>query len=558
MYRFIPLLLLMIFAGCDTRTLSNNTVPVADAGPFQYLDVGSRVLLDGSNSSDADGDALQYTWTLLSKPAGSSASLSLSVTEHPYFTADLEGDYTVRLVVNDGYVDSAPAYVTISTVKFVDPATGPQANNEIFTPTSTAMESRPMLVIRLAFANQTFISDETTWQQKLFGTQHSQLNNYYHEISQNQFEFTPVADAGGVVNGITTVTFTQDHPDADIDAANFTALLHPFLRDAIIAVSNGGFNFSLYDTDGSNSISPDELIITFIMAGEEDAYSGGTAGNGVWAHQWCTESSYTPTVNGVTVMACDNGNYPEGNYAIFGERHQDSSTQSHNATVGIIAHELGHSSFNLPDLYYGNGTRIGYYGLMANGSWGQVGTSGYAGDTPTHMCAWSKIDTGWYSPSGSSNDPAIDLPVNATGTSTYNIIKTPFYNSSDEYFLVENRGDAGYDAGLKYVNDAFTGGVAIWHIDDSVIRTRRAGNDINKYVDHKGVDLEEAAGPSVDYGNGDPVLNLYYSGNVDTFTPNTLPNTNLYSNARSMIFFTDISGISDTMSVRINNPSNYP
>lgn len=552
MYRVLILVSLLFLAGCGSGSDSGTTniAPVADAGQYQYLEVGSVVHLDGSGSSDQNGDTLSYKWTFMSQPSGSTSVLEVANSVAPYFTSDLEGDYVIQLIVNDGQVDSQPDYVTISTSVFAEPSTGPQAHNEIFTPTSTAMTSRPMLVILLEFADQTFVSLPSTWQQKLFGTNTGELNDYYHEISQNQFEFAPVNDQGAVVNGVVKVIFSENHPDPNI---NYPSTYHPFLKSAIETVSAGGFNFADYDTDLNNAITPDELIITFIMAGEEDAYSGGAFGNGIWAHQWCTGDTYTPTVNSVKVMGCNTN----GNYAIFGERHHDSIALSHNATVGIIAHELGHSTFALPDLYktvYPYDGGIGYYGLMANGTWGQIGTQGEPGDTPTHMCAWSKIDVGWFSTSTDSNDSTADLQVNATGTADYNIIKTPFYNSTDEYFLVENRSFNGYDAGLRYVNNAFTGGIAIWHIDENTINSNLINNSVNNNTTHKGVDLEEANEPTLDTSIGDPLQNLYYTGNKTEFTPNTLPNTNLYSNARSLIFFTDVSAISDTMTVRINNP----
>jgi len=551
MYRLLLLISLFLLSGCDTKT-TVNSIPVAEAGPFQYLDVGSLVRLDGSQSSDEDGDPLSYQWSIVEKPLGSSASLSLAYTATPYFTADTEGDYVIRLIVSDGISDSLPDYVTVSTTTFVDPdTTSAQMDNLIYTP-SNLVEQRPMLVIRLAFSDQTFVSSENVWQSILFGKQANQLNHYYQEVSHQQFEFLPVADSGNVINGITTVTFTTAHPDPDINAYNFTDQLHPTLKDAISIVSGDGFDFSLYDTNSDGAITPDELIITFIMAGEEDAYSGGSSLNGIWAHQWCTESTYTPTVNGVSVMGCDTS----GNYAIFGERHHDSSSQSHDATVGIIAHELGHSAFSLPDLYdtnsyYGG---ISYYGLMSNGSWGQVGTSGYAGDTPTHFCAWSKIDTGWYSATAIPNDIYTDHLLYATGSADYNIIKTPVSGVDNEYFLIENRGTSGYDAGLKYLSSAYQGGLAIWHIDSGTISANLSNNTVNANATHKGVDLEEANTPSIDDSEGDPTKNLYYSGNKIEFTPNTWPNSNLYSNARTYIFMTDISNPSDVMSLRINNP----
>ncbi|MDA3946803.1 MAG: M6 family metalloprotease domain-containing protein [Helicobacteraceae bacterium] len=557
MFKILLFLLPFLFLGCDSRTIASNVAPIANAGLSQYLEAGSIVYLDGSASSDANGDTLTYSWTLTTKPSGSTALLQNANTAYPYFTTDFEGDYIISLVVNDGEFNSKPDYVTISTVIFVDPSTGSQAHNEIFTPTSTTITSLPMLVILLEFQDQSFVSLQSTWQQKLFGTNTGELNDYYQEISHGQFEFVPVADAGNVTNGITTIHFNENHPDPDIDSYTFEAELHPFLKQAIEAVSAGGFDFNAYDFDGNNAITPDELIITFIMAGEEDAYLGNTPKNGVWAHQWCTENTYTPLVNGVSVMSCNDN----GNYAIFGERHNDATFDNvfypaHNATVGIIAHELGHSSFSLPDLYdtnsyYGG---IGYYGLMANGAWGQVGSSGQPGDTPTHMTAWSKIDIGWYSAIAASSDINADVAVNATGTDSYNIIKAPVSGSTDEYFLVENRGINGYDAGLKYVNNTFTGGLAIWHIDAKTIRDNLDSNSVNDNTSHKGVDLEEANTPNLETGTGDPTKNLYYSSNKTEFTPNTVPNTNLYDNSRSFIFFTDVSGITDMMTVRINNP----
>ena len=40
-----------------------NTAPVANAGPDQRVDAGVTVQLDGSESADADGDGLSFTWT---------------------------------------------------------------------------------------------------------------------------------------------------------------------------------------------------------------------------------------------------------------------------------------------------------------------------------------------------------------------------------------------------------------------------------------------------------------------------------------------------------------
>jgi len=92
-----------------------NRAPVANAGADRPASPGDTVTLDGSGSSDADGDLLTYAWTLLSAPPGSAAVLQGDATVAPRVVADLPGDYVVQLVVNDGTTDSMPDSVTIST-----------------------------------------------------------------------------------------------------------------------------------------------------------------------------------------------------------------------------------------------------------------------------------------------------------------------------------------------------------------------------------------------------------------------------------------------------------
>src|SRR5262249_20179617 len=78
--------------------------------------VGSTITLDGSASSDVDGDLLSYAWSLSTKPTGSTASLSDPTAVFPSFVIDKPGAYTAQLIVNDGFVDSVAATVTISTI----------------------------------------------------------------------------------------------------------------------------------------------------------------------------------------------------------------------------------------------------------------------------------------------------------------------------------------------------------------------------------------------------------------------------------------------------------
>ena len=103
-------------AGCPVITPTQNTPPVADAGNDQTVTVGELVTLDGSGSSDADGDMLSYAWSFLNVPLGSSATLSDPGAVMPTFTADIQGEYVIQLVVNDGQADSVPDEVIVVTV----------------------------------------------------------------------------------------------------------------------------------------------------------------------------------------------------------------------------------------------------------------------------------------------------------------------------------------------------------------------------------------------------------------------------------------------------------
>ncbi|MDQ6740936.1 MAG: PKD domain-containing protein, partial [Actinomycetota bacterium] len=94
---------------------TTNTPPVANAGPNQNVPAGSTVKLDGSGSKDADQDPLTYSWSFLSRPTGSGATLTAADTVSPVFTADLAGTYVLQLIVNDGFANSlSPSTVTIT------------------------------------------------------------------------------------------------------------------------------------------------------------------------------------------------------------------------------------------------------------------------------------------------------------------------------------------------------------------------------------------------------------------------------------------------------------
>lgn len=76
------------------------------------------VQLTGADSTDPEGDPLNYNWDLLLVPQDSTlplgpASFDDPTAEAPTFYADAEGSYTVQLVVDDGEAFSTPVFIEL-------------------------------------------------------------------------------------------------------------------------------------------------------------------------------------------------------------------------------------------------------------------------------------------------------------------------------------------------------------------------------------------------------------------------------------------------------------
>ena len=102
-----------------------NSPPTANAGPDQTVDVGVKVSLDGSGSTDADGDALTYTWTQVSGPPvtllrelGEKSPLPVN-SVRPYFLAPAPATNTpfvFSLTVTDAHSVVSPSDSVTVTV----------------------------------------------------------------------------------------------------------------------------------------------------------------------------------------------------------------------------------------------------------------------------------------------------------------------------------------------------------------------------------------------------------------------------------------------------------
>ena len=94
----------------DVKPFGKNRAPEAEASTRRSLGLGGTIQLDGTASSDPDGDSLRYRWTFTSRPAGSAltdADITNSTSALASFSGDVKGTYGVKLVVRDGMLSDS-------------------------------------------------------------------------------------------------------------------------------------------------------------------------------------------------------------------------------------------------------------------------------------------------------------------------------------------------------------------------------------------------------------------------------------------------------------------
>ena len=365
-----------------------------------------------------------------------------------------------------------------------------------------AVVNQSVLVILLSFSDISFNYSASSFQTLMFGAS-SSVKDYFDEVSYGNFNIVPATESYGTSNdGIIEVTLGTAHPNSGSSSS-------PTMVNNAFNGANAYIDYSAYDTNGDGVVSSAELSIVIIAAGYENSYGGaGASTPRIWGHK----SSITPvTYDGVDLSP----------YTAFGERHE-----THQATIGIMIHELGHLMLGLPDLYDrdGSSSGVGSWGVMGGGSWNYTGS--YAGDSPAHMMGWIKIRAGFVNPEDIRTAGTYDFDL--TADDVVKRISTDKYGLG-EHFLVEKRHQTGYDAGLP------GGGFLITHIDPSVT----SQNDTES---HKLVDVEEAdnlaeldSGGSADAGDVFPGT----TSNT-TFNNTSGPNSKNYSNASTGIVVENI------------------
>jgi len=278
--------------------LKLNHAPIANAGADQTVNEGLKVTLDGSASSDVDGNPLMYQWTA---PLG--ISLSSTTVAKPTFTSPevlSNTNYTFSLVINDGTVNSTADQVFV-TVKQVNKA--PNANagadqsiNEGSIITldgsgSSDADGNPMTykwtappgvtLSSLTIAKPTFTAPEvlitTNFNLSLVvndGTVNSTIDQIV--VTVKQVNKSPIANAGvdqSVNEGVLATLDGSASTDADNNTLTYlwTAPLGVTLSSLTVAkptftapevLVNTDFTFSLVVNDGTVNSTVDQVIVT--------------------------------------------------------------------------------------------------------------------------------------------------------------------------------------------------------------------------------------------------------------------------------------------------------
>ena len=368
----------------------------------------------------------------------------------------------------------------------------------------------------------------------IFGTGTATLRDYYRDVSYNNLDIVTVNLPGTVGWNRAPQTYAY-YVNGENGFGSYPNNAQKMVED-VVALVDPVVDFSLYDNDGDDSV--DALFIVHAGSGAE--FTGNP--NDIWSHAWST--SIPQLLDGVYVY----------NYSTEPEYWLTPGDM----TMGVYAHELGHAAFGLPDLYdYGYDSEgLGVWSLMAGGSWNgsffPFPYSAYtSGDSPSFPDAWSHFQMGYVAP--------VNITSNITGQTIENIeTDSEVYRlwsngaGGQEYFLVENRQQIGYDFYLP------GSGLLIYHIDESMRDV--TNNDSQWYPGytssgHYLVALEQADGlweleRYFSFGDdGDPYPGSTNNRNL-TFL--TLPDSKDYNGNNTYVKVENISNSGNTMSADLN------
>ncbi|MBR5102067.1 MAG: M6 family metalloprotease domain-containing protein [Muribaculaceae bacterium] len=242
---------------------------------------------------------------------------------------------------------------------------------------------------------------------------------YRYFVDQSGGKFTPQFDIYGPV--------TLNYNRAIFGANNASGRDRGVgtMAAAACMTLNSSVNFKKYDNDGDGEC--DVVIVLYAGVGEASSY----VEDAVWPCQWSLSASdYGKSLfyDNVTI----------NKFAVFNELNGVDTTRIDG--IGTLCPEFSHC-LGLPDFYETYNSH-GYYGM---GNWSLMDHGCYNGDgyIPIGYSAYEKNFMGWMELEDATPNTYYNLPVLNDGDDK--AIKIINENDSDEYYILENRQQQGWD-----------------------------------------------------------------------------------------------------------------
>lgn len=377
-----------------------------------------------------------------------------------------------------------------------------------------------VLAVLVKFSDHDSSVTATYFDSLVYSSNGSTVHNYFSEVSYTQIDLVTLNMPSSLGWRTAPQTYAY-YVNGQNGIGSYPNNTQKMVEDMVDQI-DGLVDFSQYDNDGNGFVD----CLLMIHSGSGAEFTGDN--DDIWSHKW----SISPRLkDGVRISSFTV--QPEY-WIVPGDM-----------TIGVYAHELCHG-FGLPDLYdldqSSNG--IGKWCVMAYGCWNGPYPGG---GSPSHPCAWSRIEMGFAT--------ATNVTSNMNGVAINNVEQNgTIYrlwtsgNIGNEFFLVENRQKIGYDFNIPQA------GLLIWHID-----TIKTGNTQEWFPGQLGTNHFKVALEQPDdsfhlehkRNQGDGFDVFPGLGNKTSFDAVSSPNSDSYTSGTSFVGVQNISAIANVINANL-------